>query len=96
MTKRIARVAKRVMLRQVETKSHLSVSGVVGLTSVIMPDNVSRVLISNVLNLDHTSRYELMHIQNPSSSREGGSQGPRPTVSQCVGKPRVCQGTPHV
>lgn len=45
------RVAKQVMLRQVETKRHLSVSGTLGLSSVIMPDNASRWIISNCMNL---------------------------------------------
>ena len=44
-------VAKQVMLRQVETKRALSVSGTVGLSDVIMPDNASRWLITNCMNL---------------------------------------------
>ena len=47
----VARIARKVMLNQAETKRHLHASGVIGLTDVIMPDNTSRWLIENCVNL---------------------------------------------
>lgn len=45
------RVAKQVMLRNVETKRALQASGEIGLSDVIMPDNTSRWIISNCMKL---------------------------------------------
>lgn len=47
----IKRVAKQVMLRQAETKRHMISSGPLGLESVILPDNISRWVLSNVMDL---------------------------------------------
>lgn len=47
----IRRVAKQVMLRQAETKRHMISSGPLGLEDVILPDNISRWVLSNVMDL---------------------------------------------
>lgn len=52
------RVAKQVVLRQAETKRHQRFSGITGFSDVIMPDNLSRTLISNVMNLSQGSTDE--------------------------------------
>lgn len=48
-TRSMARVAKRVMLRNVETKRHLTTSGPPGLTDVVLLDNESRWVITNCM-----------------------------------------------
>lgn len=48
---RIARVARQVVLKHAETKRHAIASGPLGLESVILPDNISRWVFSNVMDL---------------------------------------------
>lgn len=47
----VRKIAKSVMLRQVETKRHQRVSGVIPLTDVILPDNISRWVIDNCMDV---------------------------------------------
>ena len=48
---RCGKVAKQVVMRQAETKRHITASGVVGFSDVVLPDNLSRWVISNCINL---------------------------------------------
>jgi len=52
------KVAKQVVLRQAETKRHQRFSGITGFSDVVMPDNASRTLISNCMNLDQGTTDE--------------------------------------
>lgn len=52
----IRRIARQVVLKQAETKRHMISSGPLGLEDVILPDNVSRWVLSNVMDLSQGLR----------------------------------------